>query len=114
MIFDLPYPPSVNHYWCANGKRRYISHKGRKFRQDAFYVIKTQRPTLTKLAVSVTVMVWPPDHRKRDLDNILKPVLDVLQYAGVIKDDSQVGELIVRRMEVTKGGATQVTVSQLI
>ena len=114
MIFDLPYPPSVNHYWLASGKHRYISHAGRKFRRDAFYIIKAERPLLTKLAVSVTVMVWPPDRRRRDLDNILKPILDILQYANVIKDDSQVHELIVRRNEIVRGGATQVTVSQLV
>ena len=113
MTFDLPYPPSVNHYWAASGKRRYISHAGRKFRRDAFCLIKSQRPVMTARAVCLTILVWPPDHRRRDLDNILKPVLDVLQYAGVIKDDSQVAELIVRRNVVKRQGATRVTVDEL-
>jgi crossover junction endodeoxyribonuclease RusA len=31
--------------------------------------------------------VGRPDKRKRDIDNLLKPVLDALQMSGVIQDD---------------------------
>lgn len=40
----------------------------------------------------------PPDRRKRDLDNLLKSLLDGLEGAGVFKDDAQIDDLqIVRR-----------------
>ncbi len=32
MILELPYPPSVNTYWRANGKRRFISKEGVLFK----------------------------------------------------------------------------------
>ena len=40
---------------------------------------------------------FPPDRRRRDLDNLLKPALDALQHAGVYEDDSQVDWLVARR-----------------
>lgn len=118
MIVDLPYPPSVNHYWLASGHRRYISPAGQRFRSDAGYLIQAarrgQKATNSRVEVSVSVEVYPPDRRRRDLDNILKPILDALQHSGVIEDDSQVAELRVNRCERVKGGAIRVKVTQLV
>lgn len=50
----------------------------------------------TEEAVSVLMLCFFPDYRRRDLDNLVKPFLDGLQE-WVIEDDSQVEELIVRR-----------------
>lgn len=36
----------------------------------------------------LTVRVNRPDRRKRDLDNLLKPILDLLQHYGLIENDS--------------------------
>lgn len=30
-----------------------------------------------------------PDKRRRDCDNLLKPINDVLQFAGVVADDTK-------------------------
>ena len=46
----------------------------------------------------------------RDLDNLLKGVLDSISAAGVIVDDCQVDEIQMRREGVTKGGKIQVWV----
>jgi crossover junction endodeoxyribonuclease RusA len=45
---------------------------------------------------------FPPDRRRRDLDNLLKPTLDALQHGGVYEDDSQVDLLVVRRCETDR------------
>lgn len=37
---------------------------------------------------ALTVKVGKPDRRRRDLDNILKPTLDLLVRCGGVKDDS--------------------------
>lgn len=56
---------------------------------------------------------FPPDRRRRDLDNLQKPVLDVLQHAGVYEDDSQIDLLITRRREVVPEGRLLVDVVDL-
>jgi crossover junction endodeoxyribonuclease RusA len=59
----------------------------------------------------VTIDVYPPDRRRRDLDNILKPVLDVLEEYGVFEDDEHIDVLVVRRRG--KGGYVQVLIDEI-
>lgn len=47
--------------------------------------------------IALEVSVFPPDKRKRDLDGILKVLIDGLQRANVFDDDVQVGKLTVER-----------------
>jgi crossover junction endodeoxyribonuclease RusA len=58
-----------------------------------------------KGALSVSVHVYPPDRRKRDLDNCIKPILDALQHHRVILDDYQVGHLSLMRHDPEPGRA---------
>ena len=112
MIFDLPYPPTVNTYWRANGNRRFISAAGKKFREAAFKIIKAADVIQIEGDCRVDVDLYLPDRRKRDIDNILKPILDILQLAGVIKDDCQVQELTVARLGLEKGGRARVKIQK--
>jgi crossover junction endodeoxyribonuclease RusA len=62
--------------------------------------------------VYVSVLAYPPDHRKRDIDNIIKPILDSLQHGGVFDDDNQVSMFSIERMNLEKNGRVVVTVSK--
>jgi crossover junction endodeoxyribonuclease RusA len=105
LALTLPYPPSINAYWRANGHRRFISAEGRKFKQDVVqYVIEKNIPKLGNAALKVTIILQPRDRRKTDIDNRIKAVLDSLQDAGVYDDDCQVEYLSVHRAEAVKGG----------
>ena len=42
------------------------------------------------------------DHRRRDLDNIVKGLQDVLTEAKIFIDDCQIDELLVKRAEIDK------------
>ena len=65
-------------------------------------------------AASYFLAPWtPPDLRRRDLDNLLKPTLDALQHAGVYEDDSQVDLLMTRRGGVVPGGRLAVRMTEL-
>jgi crossover junction endodeoxyribonuclease RusA len=59
------------------------------------------------------VYLYPPDNRKRDVDNILKPLLDALEHANVYENDSQIDKLCVTRMPVTKGGVCDVVITEI-
>ena len=104
----LPYPPSVNHYWGTSGKQRFIGKKGKEFRQAVAEVCLDLQLSTLDSRLSVHVAIWPPDNRKRDVDNVLKPLLDAMEHAGVYENDSQIDELHIIRHHTLKGGACSV------
>ena len=90
----LPWPPSVNHYWRMWQNRMVISAEGRKYRKAVADQVLIQRGARHLTGkVKVTIEAWRPDNRKRDLDNLLKAVLDGLKNAGVYEDDSLIVDL---------------------
>ncbi|PKJ14813.1 RusA family crossover junction endodeoxyribonuclease, partial [Escherichia coli] len=81
--FVLPYPPSVNTYWRRRGSQYYISDKGQKYRKDVQQIIRQLKLDIfTKSRLRIKVIADVPDSRRRDLDNILKGLLDSLIHAG--------------------------------
>jgi crossover junction endodeoxyribonuclease RusA len=53
----------------------------------------------------VEIIIYPPDKRKRDIDNIKKALFDALQHAGLYEDDSQiVDDHTIKINKVVKGG----------
>jgi len=102
---DLPYPPSVNTYWRANGQRRYISPAGVKFTEEVSLIVKNKKPkTFGDKQVAISVMIHPRSKRKFDLDNTLKAILDALMKAGMYDDDSQIEYIEIARGENIDGG----------
>ena len=101
MKLIIPYPPSVNRYWRTHNGRMLISREGRQYRQDvqATLCYSPREPFIDRLDVEIEI--HPPDHRRRDIDNVLKAILDSLQHAGVYEDDSQIDKLTVERMSVS-------------
>jgi crossover junction endodeoxyribonuclease RusA len=107
---QLPYPPTVNTYWRHVGHKVLVSAKGRAYRVDV--QAAALRNGLRRMAgeLSVSVDVYPPDLRRRDLDNLLKSLLDSLQHAGAYDDDSQIAKLTVERMGVIPQGMVVVSI----
>lgn len=88
-----------------------LSAEGRKYREDVQAIARGQQPMHGRLRV--TIDAFPPDRRRRDVDNLAKAALDALTHAGVWGDDSQVDELLVRRADLLVGGSLVVTVEQI-
>lgn len=117
---DLPFPPSVNHYWRSTifnkSVRVLISKKGRQYRSEVrARVLELLRsyPRAIEGRIALTIEAFPPDRRQRDLDNMIKAIQDSLTHAGVWLDDSQIDALKVVRKEVVAGGCVLVTITEL-
>ena len=103
--FVLPYPPSVNTYWRRRGSQYYISDKGQKYRKDVQQIIRQLKLDIfTKSRLRIKVIADVPDSRRRDLDNILKGLLDSLIHAGFAEDDEQFDDIRVIRGVKVPGG----------
>jgi crossover junction endodeoxyribonuclease RusA len=101
--FTLPWPPSVNHYWRHNRGIIHISREGVQYRDMVAEEVLLSWFRKTYMGrLDVMIFAYPPDRRKRDLDNILKATLDALGAAGVYQDDAQIDVLSIRRMDVDK------------
>lgn len=114
MIIYLPWPPTVNSYYSAgHGKARYISAKGRIFRDQVVQSVSEQAPGITHAGrLYVEVVLHPPDKRTRDLDNYMKALLDALTHAGLWVDDSQIDQLSILRGRIApKEGLTRVEIA---
>lgn len=110
--YELPYPPSVNHYYRHWRGRTVVSAEGRAYRTAVLAVIlsRARRKTLEG-DLTMYVRVCPPDRKRRDLDNVLKALWDALQHAGVYRDDSQIARFTVERGEIVKGGSVRVAIT---
>jgi crossover junction endodeoxyribonuclease RusA len=106
LTLALPFPPSVNAMWRSFKGRAILSKAGREYREkvkQAFIkaIYPQPHPPLAG-RLRVSVVAYPPDKRRRDLDNLFKGPLDAMAHAGVYVDDSQIDSLSIVRGEVDK------------
>lgn len=109
---ELPFPPSVNHYYRHVGYRTLISREGRAYRKHVAALVAQRRLPCLCGRLQIQVDVYPPDNRERDLDNLWKSLLDSLQHAGVYYKDSQIDKETMERMSVRPGGAVVVRIGE--
>jgi crossover junction endodeoxyribonuclease RusA len=107
---ELPYPPSVNHYWGQAGNHRFIGKKGKEFRAQVMDAVNEAGFSALEGRLAVHIALFPPDKRKRDVDNVLKSLLDACEHAGCYENDSQIDELHITRRDVVKGGACTIII----
>lgn len=110
--FTLPFPPSVNHYWSSFRGRVMVSKRGKLYRSAALEAIHDQAVPIEQIGgpLKVELVAFPPDRRRRDLDNLQKALLDSVVAAGVIEDDSHIDDLRVVRGAVFPGGKVEVVI----
>lgn len=107
---ELPYPPSVNHYWRRVGARTLVSRGGRAFRNTVCSILARRGVRPLEGPLAVEVMLRPPDRRRRDIDNVQKALLDALQHGGAYGDDSQIVRLTIEKGDPLEGGQTFVQI----
>lgn len=110
ITLELPYPPSINHYWRRVGSRTLISREGRRFRQSVTAILAAMNMQPMSGPLQVDVEVFPPDNRRRDVDNVQKALLDALEHGGAYGDDSQIVRLAIEKGPPVEGGKTIVEI----
>jgi crossover junction endodeoxyribonuclease RusA len=93
-----------------------LTKRARQYRGDVVSAIRAasgfpSMPPTARLRLEVELRA--PDCRQRDLDNHLKGLQDALMHAGVLPDDSQIDELVMRRGKNLKDGAALVMLTEL-
>ena len=109
---DLPHPPSANHYYRRVGPRTLISREGRRYRERVCAILAGMGLSPFYGPLAMEVEVFPPDDRRRDIDNLQKSRLDSLQHGGLFNDDSQIVKLSIEKRGRIAGGAVIVRVQR--
>lgn len=112
ITITLPWPPSVNHYWRTWRGRMLISRQGRAYRARVGEILKAAGLAPQAGPLAVHVELYPPDRRKRDVDNTFKAIGDSLQHGGAFQDDSQIVWLLLEKAEVVAGGKVIVRIAE--
>jgi crossover junction endodeoxyribonuclease RusA len=91
-----------------------ITKAGREFKAAvADYVVEYKVPKLGDSKLKITMVLFPRDKRKIDIDNRIKAVLDALEDAGVFNNDFQVDHLEIIRGEPVKNGGIRVMIETI-
>lgn len=124
----LPYPPTVNSYLQITVPKKWtrplisISEKGREFLREVLRQVRASgaKPLLGHLRAEIKF--FPPDERKRDIDNPVKALIDALKrrelksgkfYEGLFADDCQIREMELKFGPVVKDGKTVIKLTTL-
>ena len=106
-ILDLPWPVTLNKLYGYNPKtgRKYLSGKAKDYHWQVKAVVNNKipfsiRPLTGRLHLDI--YCYPPDKRRRHLDNLLKVMLDSLEYSQVFADDGQIDCLMIERRTPNK------------
>jgi len=112
--FDLPYPPSINNYYNRTLNGVFLKKKVKNYIDSTVLLLKNKiAGSFGNKRVRVELHVRQPDNRRRDIDNILKCTLDIIQKLKVYEDDSQIVALLVMKKKMRDDSKIEVIVGDL-
>jgi Holliday junction resolvase RusA-like endonuclease len=85
----LPYPTSCNRLWRRTSTGVHRAPAYATWFRAAGNELNAQHPGRIRGPYALTVSLGRPDRRRRDLDNTIKAISDLLVTNGVIDDDSE-------------------------
>jgi Holliday junction resolvase RusA-like endonuclease len=93
---SVPLPPSVNASFrnvADLGRTRTAAYN--RWRDNAGWLVKSMKPPTFDGPFSVEIVA--PQAMRLDIDNIIKPLVDLLVWIGVTPDDKHMSEVVCRR-----------------
>lgn len=104
-------PPKSNRYFRSSNNYVFIPKHITESIEDAVFILKSMYsyPPIEK-PVLVEITYTFKDNRKRDLDNLTKTLLDVLEDAGILDDDKFVYKLIIEKKTKQLEEKTQIRI----
>lgn len=105
IILELPFPISVNRMYKNKGRSRAKSERYRTWAKAAGWDVEQQKQEPIKGPYSLTLTLFEKDKRRRDPDNFVKCVSDLLVTHGLIEDDYLCSELHIHRQYSDKAKA---------
>lgn len=106
----VAYPPSANRLWRAVNGRNIKSAEYRAWLSLPVLGIKPGKPATGPYTMTLTAE--RPDRRRRDLSNLCKPVEDLLQERGFVRDDCDAQRIVLEWSDRApgKGAAVHVVI----
>lgn len=105
---EVDWPPSANKNWMIR-RGRFVSTDAaacyKRLIKDLSYT--WEKITFLK-DIEITIKAFPPDKRKRDIDNLLKVTLDSLQNTHLFENDEQIRKITIERMHKCDKGKLQI------
>jgi Holliday junction resolvase RusA-like endonuclease len=111
---NLPYPRllSVNNIWKKSRTGVYLNPKVATYRKEIWALFYGKHRFPRSIPITIKIDMFPP-RKNCDIDNILKTVLDAMQFAQVYENDVQIHELYVKKHQNFKGGKLIVKIADL-
>jgi crossover junction endodeoxyribonuclease RusA len=114
ITLTLRWPPTINHYYVRSKRGMFIGPEGQAYRVHVIEKLREAGARALEGPLRMSINAFPPDKRRRDLDNILKALWDALQRGGAFNDDSQIKSLRANMLEVEKpDGKVVVTIQEI-
>lgn len=83
----------------------HLSPAIKRFRDEVCIIFaKSGLKGFKETQLQCVIALFYPDKRRRDIDNVLKGILDSLQWCGAIDDDKWIQKLTIEVLGVQKGG----------
>jgi Holliday junction resolvase RusA-like endonuclease len=125
VVVNLPWPPSDNNYFkpfIVKGRPAiFTTGEGQRYQKQVRAIIAKAGVEMFFGRLRVAINAWPPDRKKdgslnrnrRDIQNILKCLLDALEKSGAYKNDSQIDQLEICRQTPFGEGSVEVSIREL-
>ena len=102
IILTLPFPVSVNEMYRNKLKGRAKSERYMIWARAAGWELKAQRQKPIHGSYTMTLCLYEADNRRRDPDNFVKGVSDLLVTHGLIDDDHLCSSMHIDRFKADK------------